>query len=1145
MPDFNKILIANRGEIAIRIMRAANEMGKKTVAVFAEEDKLGLHRFKADEAYRIGHGMGPVAAYLAIDEIIRVARDCGADAIHPGYGLLSENPDLVDACERNGIVFIGPQASTMRALGDKASARRVAIEANVPVIPATEVLGNDMDAIKAQAAEIGYPLMLKASWGGGGRGMRPIEHPNELEDKVLEGRREAESAFGNGEGYLEKMITRARHVEVQILGDKHGEIFHLWERDCSVQRRNQKVVERAPAPYLTQKQRETLCDLGRRICAHVNYECAGTVEFLMDMDTEEFYFIEVNPRVQVEHTVTEEVTGIDIVQAQILIAEGKTIAEATGKANQSEVTLNGHALQTRITTEDPQNNFIPDYGRITAFRSATGMGIRLDGGTAYAGGVITRYYDSLLVKVTAWAPTPSKAIARMDRALREFRIRGVSTNIAFVENLLKHPIFLSNEYTTKFIDTTPDLFDFDKRRDRGTKVLTYIADVSVNGHPETKDRPLPNFDAPTPISPNSVGEMSYGTRNLLEQKGAKAVADWVLKQRQLLLTDTTMRDGHQSLLATRMRSVDMIRVAPAYASNLPSLFSVECWGGATFDVAYRFLQECPWQRLRDLRAQMPNLMTQMLLRASNGVGYTNYPDNVVRAFVKEASKGIDVFRVFDSLNWVENMRIAMDAVIDSGKICEGTICYTGDILNPDRSKYNLKYYVNMAKNLQEAGAHFLGLKDMAGLLKPAAARQLVKSLKEEVGLPIHFHTHDTSGIAGATILAAADAGVDVVDAAMDAFSGGTSQPCMGSIVEALHNSERDTGINIENLREISDYWGQVRAQYAAFESGLSSPASEVYLHEMPGGQFTNLKAQARSMGMEEKWHDIAETYADVNQMFGDIVKVTPSSKVVGDMALMMVAQNLSRDDVENPKTDVAFPESVVDMLKGNLGQPPGGFPKHLVKKALKGEKPNLDRPGKNLEPIDLEKTRQELSDKLDGMKIDDEDLNGYLMYPKVFLDYMERHLTYGPVRTLPTKTFFYGMNSGDEISLEIDPGKTLEIRMQAIGETDENGEVKVFFELNGQPRVIRVPNRLVTSETTSRPKADPSNSNHIGAPMPGVISTVSVNEGQAVKKGDLLLTIEAMKMETGIHVERDAKIKAVHVKPATQIDAKDLIIELT
>jgi len=580
MPDFNKILIANRGEIAIRIMRAANEMGKKTVAVFAEEDKLGLHRFKADEAYRIGHGMGPVAAYLSIDEIIRVARNSGADAIHPGYGLLSENPDLVDACEKNGIVFIGPQAATMRALGDKASARRVAIEADVPVIPATEVLGDDMSVIKSRAAEIGYPLMLKASWGGGGRGMRPIEHSDELEDKVLEGRREAESAFGNGEGYLEKMIIRARHVEVQILGDKHGEIYHLWERDCSVQRRNQKVVERAPAPYLTQKQRETLCDLGRRICAHVNYECAGTVEFLMDMDTEEFYFIEVNPRVQVEHTVTEEVTGIDIVQAQILIAEGKTINEATGKASQSEVTLNGHALQTRITTEDPQNNFIPDYGRITAFRSATGMGIRLDGGTAYAGGVITRFYDSLLVKVTAWAPTPGKAIARMDRALREFRIRGVSTNIAFVENLLKHKVFLSNEYTTKFIDTTPDLFDFDKRRDRGTKVLTYIADVSVNGHPETKDRPLPNFDTPTPSSPNPVGEISYGTRNLLEQKGPGAVADWVLKQRQLLLTDTTMRDGHQSLLATRMRSVDMIRVAPTYASNLPALFSVECWGGA-------------------------------------------------------------------------------------------------------------------------------------------------------------------------------------------------------------------------------------------------------------------------------------------------------------------------------------------------------------------------------------------------------------------------------------------------------------------------------------------------------------------------------------------------------------------------------------
>ncbi|WP_294226945.1 pyruvate carboxylase [uncultured Shimia sp.] len=1145
MPEFSKILIANRGEIAIRVMRAANEMGKKTVAVFAEEDKLGLHRFKADEAYRIGEGMGPVAAYLSIDEIIRVAKECGADAIHPGYGLLSENPDFVDACATNGITFIGPKAETMRALGDKASARKVAVEAGVPVIPATEVLGDDMDVVKKEAAEVGYPLMLKASWGGGGRGMRPIFSEDELEEKVLEGRREAEAAFGNGEGYLEKMITRARHVEVQILGDTKGNIYHLYERDCSVQRRNQKVVERAPAPYLSEAQREEICELGRKICAHVNYECAGTVEFLMDMESGKFYFIEVNPRVQVEHTVTEEVTGIDIVQAQILIAEGKSLAEATGKSSQYDIRLNGHALQTRVTTEDPQNNFIPDYGRITAYRSATGMGIRLDGGTAYAGGVITRYYDSLLTKVTAWAPTPEKAIARMDRALREFRVRGVSTNIAFVENLLKHPTFLNNQYTTTFIDETEELFNFEKRRDRGTKVLTYIADISVNGHPETTDRPMPATDLREPVPPAKQGDIKPGTRNLLEEQGAQAVADWMKDQKKLLLTDTTMRDGHQSLLATRMRSIDMIKVAPSYATNLSDLFSVECWGGATFDVAYRFLQECPWQRLRDLRTAMPNVLTQMLLRASNGVGYTNYPDNVVEAFVKQAAEtGVDVFRVFDSLNWVENMRVAMDAVVESGKICEGTICYTGDILDPNRAKYDINYYVNMAKDLEAAGAHVLGLKDMAGLLKPASARVLIKALKEEVGLPIHFHTHDTSGIAAATILAAADAGVDAVDAAMDAFSGGTSQPCLGSIVEATRNTDRDTGLDVKAIRETSDYWEGVRAQYTAFESGLAAPASEVYLHEMPGGQFTNLKAQARSLGLEERWHEVAQTYADVNQMFGDIVKVTPSSKVVGDMALMMVSQGLTRDEVEDPGTDLAFPDSVVDMMRGNLGQPHGGFPSAIIEKVLKGEKPNLERPGKHLTPIDLEASRAEASNELNGFEIDDEDLNGYLMYPKVFLDYMGRHRQYGPVRALPTKTFFYGMEPGEEIAAEIDPGKTLEIRLQVIGETDENGEVKVFFELNGQPRVIRVPNRLVKASTASRPKAEVGNPNHIGAPMPGVVASVAVSAGAQVKEGDLLLTIEAMKMETGIHAERDATIKAVHTTAGGQIDAKDLLIEL-
>ena len=1145
MSDFKKILIANRGEIAIRIMRAANEMGKKTVAVFAEEDKLGLHRFKADEAYRIGEGLGPVAAYLSIDEIIRVAKESGADAIHPGYGLLSENPDFVDACEKNGITFIGPKAKTMRQLGDKASARRVAIEAGVPVIPATEVLGDDMDAIKKEASEIGYPLMLKASWGGGGRGMRPIMNEDELPEKVMEGRREAEAAFGNGEGYLEKMIMRARHVEVQILGDSHGNIYHLYERDCSVQRRNQKVVERAPAPYLSEAQREELCELGRKICSHVNYECAGTVEFLMDMETGAFYFIEVNPRVQVEHTVTEEVTGIDIVQAQILIAEGKSLAEATGKASQYDIRLNGHALQTRITTEDPQNNFIPDYGRITAYRSATGMGIRLDGGTAYAGGVITRYYDSLLVKVTAWAQTPEKAISRMDRALREFRIRGVSTNINFVENLLKHQTFLSNQYHTKFIDETPDLFDFKPRKDRGTKVLTYIADITVNGHPETEGRAKPHPDLKPARAPKtSTDPVAKGTRNLLEEKGPQAVADWMAAQKQVLITDTTMRDGHQSLLATRMRSIDMIKVAPAYAEKLPQLFSVECWGGATFDVAYRFLQECPWQRLRDIREKMPNVMTQMLLRASNGVGYTNYPDNVVQFFVKQAAEsGVDVFRVFDSLNWVENMRVAMDAVIDSGKVCEGTICYTGDINDPDRAKYNLKYYVDMGKELRDAGAHVLGLKDMAGLMKPAAAGPLIRALKEEVGLPIHFHTHDTSGAAIATVMAAAEAGVDAVDAAMDALSGNTSQPTLGSIVEALRFTDRDTGLDVAAIREISNYWEAVRGQYAAFESSLQAPASEVYLHEMPGGQFTNLKAQARSMGLEERWHEVAQTYADVNQMFGDIVKVTPSSKVVGDMALMMVSQNLTRPEVEDPKRDVSFPDSVIDMMRGNLGQPPGGFPKDIQKKILKGDKPMTDRPGKHLAATDLEATRKEVSDKFDGAVIDDEDLNGYLMYPKVFTDYLERHNTYGPVRTLPTKTFFYGMEPGEEITAEIDPGKTLEIRMIAASETNEDGEVRVFFELNGQPRSIRVPDRKVKSATAARPKAQVGNANHVGAPMPGVVASVGVTVGQEVKEGDLLLTIEAMKMETGLHAERDAVVKAVHVTAGGQIDAKDLLVE--
>jgi pyruvate carboxylase len=1149
--SISKILIANRGEIAIRVMRAANELGKRTVAVFAEEDKLSLHRFKADEAYLIGEGLKPVEAYLSIAEIIRVAKASGADAIHPGYGLLSENPAFVDACTAAGIVFIGPKAETMRALGDKASARKVAVAAGVPVIPATEVLGDDFALIEKQAAALGYPLMLKASWGGGGRGMRAIAGPSELPEKIMEGRREAEAAFGNGAGYLEKMITHARHVEVQILGDKHGNLYHLYERDCTVQRRNQKVVERAPAPYLTDAQRSEVCELGRRICAHVNYECAGTVEFLMDMDEGRFYFIEVNPRVQVEHTVTEEVTGIDIVQAQILIAEGRTLAEATGAVTQADVTLSGHAIQCRITTEDPQNNFIPDYGRITAYRASTGPGIRLDEGTAYAGAVVTRHYDSLLAKMIAVAPTPEKAIARMDRALREFRIRGVATNIAFVENLLKHPSFLNDTCTTKFIDTTPELFIFKKRRDRATRILTYIADITVNGHPETAGRPKPSERAPLPRPPQADAPPEKGLRQMLLAQGPKALAQWMKGERRLLVTDTTMRDGHQSLLATRMRSLDMLRVSPAYAGNLPELFSVECWGGATFDVAYRFLQECPWQRLRDLRRLMPNHLLQMLLRGANGVGYTTYPDNVVKGFVTQAAKtGVDVFRVFDSLNWVENMRVAMDAVIESGRVCEGAICYTGDILDRSRAKYDLKYYVRMAKTLEKAGAHVLGLKDMAGLLKPAAARKLIGALKDEVSLPIHFHTHDTSGIAGATVLAAAEAGVDAVDAAMDAFSGGTSQPCLGSIVEALRHTERDTGLDMAAIRAISNYWEQVRAQYAAFESGLAAPASEVYLHEMPGGQFTNLKAQARSMGLEERWHEVAKAYAEANMMFGDIVKVTPSSKVVGDMALMMVTQNLSRAQVEDPAVEVAFPESVVDMLKGNLGHPEGGWPKGIAQKVLKGEAALTTRPGAALGPADIDAIRVKVKADLkigaegnEDERLDDEDLNGFLMYPKVFMDYRARHKLYGPVRTLPTHTFFYGMQPGEQVTAEIDPGKRLEIVLQTVGGTSDTGQVKVFFELNGQPREVSVPNRSATAKVAARAKADAANPAHIGAPMPGLVIGLVAKPGQILAKGDIILQLEAMKMQTALTAERAGILKVIHVKPSDQVEAKDLVAE--
>ncbi|NTI30438.1 pyruvate carboxylase [Rhizobium rhizogenes] len=1146
----SKILVANRSEIAIRVFRAANELGIKTVAIWAEEDKLALHRFKADESYQVGRGphlsrdLGPIESYLSIDEIIRVAKLSGADAIHPGYGLLSESPEFVDACDAAGIIFIGPRADTMRQLGNKVAARNLAISVGVPVVPATEPLPDDMKLVAKMAEEIGYPVMLKASWGGGGRGMRAIRDPKDLAKEVTEAKREAMAAFGKDEVYLEKLVERARHVESQVLGDTHGNVVHLFERDCSVQRRNQKVVERAPAPYLTDAQRQELAAYSLKIAGATGYVGAGTVEYLMDADTGKFYFIEVNPRIQVEHTVTEVVTGIDIVKAQIHILDGFAIGTPeSGVPKQADIRLNGHALQCRVTTEDPEHNFIPDYGRITAYRSAAGFGIRLDGGTAYSGAIITRFYDPLLVKVTAWASTPDETIARMDRALREFRIRGVATNLTFLEAIITHPKFRDNSYTTRFIDTTPELFQQVKRQDRATKLLTYLADVTVNGHPEARGRPAPSPKASEPILPYIDGKVPDGSKQRLDQLGPQKFAEWMRNEKRVLLTDTTMRDGHQSLLATRMRTFDIAQVAGTYARALPQLLSLECWGGATFDVSMRFLTEDPWERLSLIREGAPNLLLQMLLRGANGVGYTNYPDNVVKYFVRQAAKGgIDLFRVFDCLNWVENMRVSMDAIIEENKLCEAAICYTGDILNSARPKYDLKYYTDLAVELEKAGAHIIALKDMAGLLKPAAAKVLFKALREATSLPIHFHTHDTSGIAAATVLAAVDAGVDAVDAAMDALSGNTSQPCLGSIVEALKGTERDPGLDPEWIRRVSFYWEAVRHQYAAFESDLKGPASEVYLHEMPGGQFTNLKEQARSLGLETRWHQVAQAYADANQMFGDIVKVTPSSKVVGDMALMMVSQDLTVADVVSPDREVSFPESVVSMLKGDLGQPPGGWPVALQKKALKGEAPYTVRPGSLLAEADLDAERKVIETKLER-KVDDFEFASYLMYPKVFTDYALAADTYGPVSVLPTPAYFYGLKEGGELFAEIEKGKTLVVVNQAMTATDEKGMVTVFFELNGQPRRIKVPDRAHgASGSAVRRKAEPGNVAHVGAPMPGVISRVFVTPGQAIKAGDVLVSIEAMKMETALHAEKDGTITEVLVLAGDQIDAKDLLV---
>ncbi|MBF0163554.1 MAG: pyruvate carboxylase [Magnetococcales bacterium] len=1141
---FKRLLVANRGEIAIRIIRAASEMGISTVAIHALEDSYSLHRYKADESYLVGAGKRPIAAYLDIQDILRIAREVHVDAIHPGYGFLSENPDFAAACRDSGIAFIGPTPEAMRLLGDKVQARRIAVEAGVPVMPATLTLPEDPDQIHAMANQIGYPVMLKAIWGGGGRGMRVIESADQLIEQVRTASREAATAFGNGSVYLEKLVRRARHVEVQILGDQHGNLVHLYERDCTVQRRNQKVVERAPALYLSDAQRAELCGHALGVANAVGYRNAGTVEFLQDVDSGSFYFIEVNPRIQVEHTVTEEVTGIDLVQAQILVAQGHPLG-SPGLPTQDRIALHGHAMQCRVTTEDPENNFTPDYGRISDYRSAAGFGVRLDAGTAYSGARITPFYDSLLVKITAWAATSDAAIHRMDRALQEFRIVGVKTNLNFLSRVVRHDKFRFGDYTTTFIDQNPSLFKTPERHDSHAHLLQYIADVVVNGNRETKGLPKPeSYAKPNVPKFNEKEELPLGTRDLLDDLGPKKFAQWMLEQKRTLITDTTMRDAHQSLLATRLRTFDLKVIAPAYQRLLPNLFSMECWGGATFDVTMRFLKECPWERLMHLRELMPNLLLQMLLRSANGVGYTNYPDNVVKFFIKQAAgRGVDLFRVFDSLNWVDNMRVAMDAVCAEEKLCEAAICYTGDITDPRRAKYSLKYYVDMAKELEAAGAHILGIKDMAGLLKPNSARVLVKALKEEIGLPIHFHTHDTSGISAASVLAAIDAGVDAVDAAMDAMSGATSQPSLGSIVEALRNTPHDTELDIDAIRAISTYWEQVRRHYAAFETRQYVGASEVYLHEMPGGQFTNLRQQARSLGIDSHWDQVARAYAQVNEMFGDIPKVTPSSKVVGDMALMMVTSQLKRQDVLDPHKEISFPESVVQYFRGDLGQPPGGFPQALQRKVLKNQTPLIERPGAVLPDTNLDEQRAVVS-RLTGGMVSDAQLASYLMYPQVFSEFMRHCQTYGDVSRLPSSVFFYGMEPGHEIVVEPEPGKALIVHFVTTSEPDRDGMVKAFFEVNGQPRSILIHNRSQGAGRRAAPKARDGDPAQVGAPIPGAVGAIAVARGQKVARGDLLLSLEAMKMETAVCATKDGVVGEIHVQTGDQVETKDLLITL-
>ncbi|MFE8695324.1 pyruvate carboxylase [Cytobacillus sp. FJAT-53684] len=1139
----NKVLVANRGEIAIRVFRACTELHIRTVAIYSKEDSGSYHRYKADEAYLVGEGKKPIDAYLDIEGIINIAKSSGVDAIHPGYGFLSENIHFARRCEEEGIIFIGPESRHLDMFGDKVKARLQAQLAEIPVIPGSDGPIESVEDVISFGTNYGFPIIIKASLGGGGRGMRIVKKLEEVTEAYNRAKSEAKAAFGNDEVYVEKFIEKPKHIEVQIIGDKQGNIIHLYERDCSVQRRHQKVVEVAPCVSLSPKLRDDICEAAVRLMKKVEYINAGTVEFLVS--GEEFYFIEVNPRVQVEHTITEMVTGVDIVHTQILVAAGHPLhGEKIGIPTQENIHVNGYAIQSRVTTEDPLNNFMPDTGKIMAYRSGGGFGVRLDAGNGFQGAVITPYYDSLLVKLSTQATTFEQAASKMVRNLQEFRIRGIKTNIPFLENVVKHEKFIKGEYDTSFIDQTPELFLFSKRKDRGTKMLSYIANVTVNGFPGIEKKKRPVFEVPRVPKLNFNTEYQNETKQILDKHGAEGLVNWIKDQKEVLLTDTTFRDAHQSLLATRVRTNDLKHIAEPTAKLLPEMFSFEMWGGATFDVAYRFLKEDPWERLLILREKMPNVLFQMLLRASNAVGYKNYPDNVIREFVeKSAYAGIDVFRIFDSLNWVKGMEVAIDAVRQTGKIAEAAICYTGDITDLSRTKYNINYYKELAKELENQGAHILGIKDMAGLLKPQAAYRLISELKETVDIPIHLHTHDTSGNGIFTYARAIEAGVDIVDVAISSMAGLTSQPSANSLYYALEGTERKPKININALEQLSYYWEDVRKYYTEFESGMISPHSEVYQHEMPGGQYSNLQQQAKGVGLGEKWDDVKEMYSRVNQMFGDIVKVTPSSKVVGDMALYMVQNQLSEEDVIKKGNTLDFPDSVVELFEGYLGQPYGGFPKELQKAILKDKQPITVRPGELLEDVDFEAMKEKLFNEL-GRQVTSFDKLAYALYPKVFMEYIKMVDQFGDISVLDTPTFLFGMRLGEEIEIEIETGKTLIVKLVSIGQPQADGNRVVYFELNGQPREVVIKDESIKSTVASKVKADPHNKNHIGASMPGTVIKVLVEKGEKVEKGDHLMITEAMKMETTVQAPFSGTVNDIYVANGEAIQTGDLLIEL-